>query len=100
VRVLRSYEMTANGSECVGPPMTGWDEQQDRNKNRVRGEKERNLAIGETKYPGDLRGKIVAGAAHQNPEHCAAKGLRSFLLPFANVLRPRVEEGIRAATDI
>jgi hypothetical protein len=44
----------------------------------VRGKEERNLAMGETKFPSELRGQIVANAGDQDPEHGASKGLGSF----------------------
>ena len=62
--------------------VTDWDEQSKYgNKNsRAVGEKERNFALGERNCPGDLRGKIVATAAGQNPERCPEKRFdRSFL---------------------
>src|SRR4029077_14925704 len=78
--------MTADGGERVGPPMPGRHEQQDRNKDRVRREEERNFAVRETKRPRDLGGKIVARAAEQNPERGAKKGLGSFLALHASPL--------------
>ena len=42
-------------------------------KNRVRGKKERDFAVGETKRPGDLRGDIIANGAGQDAAHRAEK---------------------------
>jgi hypothetical protein len=41
-------------------------EQQDAKKNRLRGKKEGDLTVGETKQPGNLRGDVVAGGARQD----------------------------------
>ena len=73
MRLLRGDEMTARGGERVGPPVPGGDEQQDGNKNRVRGKEKRYLAVGETKHPRDSRRQIVAGGTGQNPEHRAER---------------------------
>src|SRR6185503_19941998 len=71
--------MSARGSECICPPLPGGDEQQNGNKNRVRGEKERDFAVGETKGPGDLRGDVIANGAGQDAasgaEKCAGPSL-------------------------
>jgi hypothetical protein len=77
--LLRGEKVAANGGEGIGPPVPGGDEQQDRNKDRVRREKKRNLAVRETKRPGNLRGQIVAGATEQNPKRSTGKGARLFL---------------------
>ena len=66
--------MSARGGECVGPPLPSGDEQQNGNKNRVRGKKERDFAVGETKGPGDLRGDVIANGVartqHTRAEKC------------------------------
>src|SRR5580765_4759381 len=76
--------MTANGGECVGPPVPGGHEQQDRNQHRVRRKKEGDFAVGETKCPGDLGGKIVGSASDQNQQRRAAPGSRWLLPQGAN----------------
>ena len=48
LRLLGRQKMRAGGGEYVGPPVPGGDEQQDAEQNRVRGKKERDLAVGET----------------------------------------------------
>ena len=65
--------MSAGGGEDVGPPVPSGDEQQDGKKNRVRGKKERDFAVGETKGPGDLRGDVIADGARQDAGHRAEK---------------------------
>ena len=61
--------MSAGGGEYVGPPVPSGDEYQDAKQNRLRGEKERDFAIGESERPGDLRGDIIADGARQNAAH-------------------------------
>ena len=73
MRLLGRQKMSARGGEYVGPPLPGGDEQQDGNKNRVRGKKERDFAVGETKRPGDLRGDVIANGARQDVAHRAEK---------------------------
>ena len=53
--------------------MPSGDEQQNGNKNRVRGKKERDFAVGETKGPGDLRGDVIANGGRQDAAHRAEK---------------------------
>ena len=65
-RLLGRQEMSAGGREHVGPPVPGGDEQQDGKEDRVRGKKEGDLAVGETKRPGDLRGDVIADGARQD----------------------------------
>ena len=79
MRLLSRQKMSARGGECIGPPLPGGDEQQNGNKNRVRGKKERDFAVGETKGPGDLRGDVIANGARQDEargaEKCAGASL-------------------------
>ena len=73
VRLLRRQKMSARGGECIGPPLPSGDEQQNGNKNRVRGKKERDFAVGETKGPGDLRGDVIANGGREDEAHRAEK---------------------------
>ena len=65
-RLLRRQKMRAGGGEHVGPPVPRGDEQQDGEENRLRGKKERDLAVGECQRPGDLRGDVIAEGARQD----------------------------------
>ncbi len=85
MRLLRGDEMTARGGERVGPPMPGRGEQQDGNKDRVRREKKRDLAVGKTKHPRDARRQIVARGTGQNAEHRTEEERCSLALPSAGV---------------
>ena len=71
--------MSARGCESICPPLPGGNEQQNGNENRVRRKKERDLAVGETKRPGDLRGDVIANGAGQDAargaEKCAGASL-------------------------
>ena len=78
VRLLGRQEMSAGGGEHVGPPVPGGDEQQDGEQNRVRRKEERDLAVGEAKRPGDLRGDVIADGARQDAATaCGAMPRRS-----------------------
>ena len=46
VRLLGRQKMSARGGECIGPPMPSGDEQQNGNKDRVRGKKRETLLSG------------------------------------------------------
>ena len=63
--------MSAGGGQHVGPPVPNRDHQQDANENGVRGKKEGDFAIGESKRPGDLRGDVIADGARQDVAHRA-----------------------------
>src|SRR5215218_163478 len=65
--------MSARGGERVGPPVPSVNEQQDGNKDRVRGKKEGDFAVGETKDPGDPRGSVIADSASQDPARGAGE---------------------------
>jgi len=74
-------EMTPSKATSRNPVVPGWDKEQYRNKNRVRGKKERDLAVGETKCPGNLRRNVVADTAEQNPQRCAEGGSCPLKIP-------------------
>src|SRR3982750_2082909 len=65
--------MSAGGGEHVSPPVPSGNHQQNRNKHRVRGKKERDFAVGETKGPGDLRGDGIEKAGSEDEAHRAEK---------------------------
>src|SRR6476646_10849140 len=71
--------MSAGGGEHVSPPVPSGNHQQNGNKNRVRGKKERDFAVGETKGPGDLRGDVIADGAGQDAASGAEKCARASL---------------------
>jgi hypothetical protein len=52
----------------------------------MRREKERDLAVGEAKYPRNFGRKIIASAADQNPEWSAAKGVSSLYSLHASMV--------------
>lgn len=68
--------MGALGGEYVGPPVPSGDEQKNRKKNRVRGKKERDFAVGEARGPGDLRRDIILNGAGEDTAQRAEKCLR------------------------
>jgi hypothetical protein len=92
VRLLGSEKMGALGGEYVGPPVPSGDEQKNRKKNRVRGKKERDFAVGEARGPGDLRRDIILNGAGEDTAQRAEKCLR--VRWFG--LDPRPEFGISA----
>ena len=53
--------------------MPGRNEQQDAEQNRLWGKKQRDLAVGERKRPGDLGGDVIAGGARQDEARCAER---------------------------
>jgi len=63
--------MKADRGEYIGPPVASGDEQQDAKQNSLRGKKEGNLAIRETKQPCYLRGNVVADSARKDIAHRA-----------------------------
>src|ERR1043166_4509743 len=65
--------MAPHGRESVDPPVTRWDKQQYRDKDRVRWEDEGNQGVRETKPPGELRGQVIENAAGQNAKRQAQK---------------------------
>src|SRR5436190_3751818 len=67
--------MSAGGGEYIGPPVPNGDNEQDANQNRVRGKKEGDFAVRESKRPGDLRGDVIANGARQNVAHRAERRL-------------------------
>jgi hypothetical protein len=91
VRLLGSEKMGALGGEYVGPPVPSGDEQKNRKKNRVRGKKERDFAVGEARGPGDLRRDIITNGAGEDTAQRAEKCLR--VRWFG--LDPRPEFGIQ-----
>ena len=76
---MKRHAWPQAAGERVCPPVPGWDEQQHRNENCVRGKEQRNLAIGNTNFPGELRGQIVTNSGGQNPESDEAERPGSFL---------------------
>ena len=91
MRLLRSEKMGAPGGKYVGPPVPSGDEQKNRKKNRVRGKKEGDFAVGEAKGPGDLGRDIITNGAGEDAAQRAEKCLR--VLWFG--LDPRPEFGIQ-----
>src|SRR4051794_31870703 len=69
--------MSTRGGKRVGPPVPARDEQQDGNEDRVRGEKQGNLGVGETKEPSHPRGDVIANRASQDAPRAAERSSRT-----------------------